>query len=125
MGTLSKLHVAGSRAGEVLLCVYNHFTRRGCQKAHQPFDSKTIQPFSHPAIYLWMTTQESPEYQAFFSASIFSFFIFSSAAVTRSAFSGLFISWERIAGTICHEMPNGSLSQPHCSASGWPESFSQ
>ena len=29
------------------------------------------------------------------------------------------------AGVICHERPYLSLSQPHCSASGTTESFSQ
>ena len=53
-----------------------------------------------------------------------SFFIFSIACIVPSAFSGsgslmYSTSW---TGTICHETPNLSLSQPHCRASGSPPS---
>jgi hypothetical protein len=44
-----------------------------------------------------------------------SFFIFSIAAITRrdlSAFSSRSISG-KMEGTICHETPNRSFSQPH------------
>lgn len=61
------------------------------------------------------------------SFSISSFFICNMACVTRSAFSlsGLFISSPITEGIICHDRPYLSLSQPHCSASGTDESFSQ
>ena len=54
-----------------------------------------------------------------------SFFIFSIAAMTRLDFSG-FLSCNimpKTVGTICHETPNLSSSQPHCTS--WPPAASR
>ncbi len=58
-------------------------------------------------------------------ASRSSFFIGIKTAVTASAFSGSRISSSNILGTTCQVTPNLSVHQPHCSASGTAESFSQ
>src|SRR5699024_10659524 len=51
------------------------------------------------------------------------FFIFMNASVTRFTFSesGSFSISDSCSGDACHETPNLSLSQPHCSASGTDE----
>src|SRR5262249_42901977 len=53
--------------------------------------------------------------------------IFRSACITRFGFPGS-LSWSsrnRAVGTICHETPNLSVSQPHCTFAPPAESFSQ
>src|SRR5947209_1399112 len=52
-----------------------------------------------------------------------SFFILSMTSITRPAFlrSGSARSPYSIVGTICHERPYRSFTQPHCSASGTAE----
>ena len=61
------------------------------------------------------------------SASISSFFMLSIAAITRCDFSGSgsASSSGRTVGTICHERPNRSLSQPHGPSSPPSESALQ
>ncbi len=51
-----------------------------------------------------------------------SFFILSTAVITLSAFDGSVISFGTTVGTICHEQPNLSFSQPHCCAFSSPPS---
>jgi hypothetical protein len=48
------------------------------------------------------------------------FFMFSIALVAAKAFFllGAVSNWPICFGMICHESPNLSLSQPHCSDSG-------
>lgn len=64
---------------------------------------------------------------AFSNSAISNFFIFKNACVTRAICSGvpcpiiLFIA----VGTICHDSPNLSFNQPHCSAFGSAESLPQ
>src|SRR5918992_1892884 len=64
---------------------------------------------------------------AFSNSAITSFFIGRNACVRRSICSRVpfAIISSIVVGTICHERPYLSLSQPHCSASGTAESLSQ
>lgn len=45
--------------------------------------------------------------------SISNFFIFKNASITFGLFTGSLISLPKTDGTICHDSPNLSLSQPH------------
>src|SRR5260370_1235978 len=77
-------------------------------------------------VFLYDAEPDGPAY-AFLSAAMSIFIIFSIAAMTRLDFSrSLSCSIStRTVGTTCHDTPNLSLSQPHCT--WWPpaESFSQ
>jgi hypothetical protein len=63
--------------------------------------------------------------QAFKSFSISNFFILRKALTTLSDLEGSFIRLARNVGTICHETPNLSFSQPHWTSSPPLVSFSQ
>jgi hypothetical protein len=80
-------------------CGYRHFQKaQGHGKQEQP-QGKNIQV----SLY------------AFFNPSTSSFIIFSMACMTFSDFflSGPLNNSARITGTICHDKPNLSFSQPH------------
>src|SRR2546423_13679047 len=90
--------------------------------AHVPGGSKAQEGDGH----LFFVHRYVPAY-ALCKVAISNFFIGKNACVIRSICSRVpFVIISPIAvGQTCQERPNLSFSQPHCSACGSAESFSQ